>query len=79
LFMAEPDRAHRGVDCTYGRPLEVTGTPPPGAGQRTSRGAHCTQAYGVRKSESEWHTWCLVFIYRYKSCGRKTLPAHCYH
>jgi hypothetical protein len=23
LFMVEPVRAHRGVDCTYGRPLEV--------------------------------------------------------
>jgi hypothetical protein len=34
-----------------GRPLEVTGTPPDGS-QRTSRGAYCTQAYGVRKSES---------------------------
>jgi hypothetical protein len=48
LFMAEPDRAHRGT--ASGSDWD----PPrrPGGGQRRSRGAYCTQAYGVRKSES---------------------------
>jgi hypothetical protein len=54
LFMVEPDIAH-----TEARRLHL-GTasgsdwtpPPPGGGQRTSMGAYCTQAYGVRKSES---------------------------
>ena len=62
FFMPGPERGQQGASIAPTDGLWERLEAPPVGGQRTSRGAYGTQAYGVRKSESQMAYTAFIHI-----------------